>query len=93
MRKAIGDRPRVLVLGLVEHLEDSDFAADNGILSHSRKDIQEKNDLVDGTASTFGLKIHPANTKLVKVKVQNTQEIKRTLSNKTEQDKTCKFSM
>ena len=26
-------------------------------------------------------------------KIQNTKEIKRTLFNKTEQDKTCKFSM
>ena len=31
--------------------------------------------------------------KLQKVQIQNTQEIKSTLFNKTEQDKTCKFSM
>ena len=30
---------------------------------------------------------------VLKKRIQNTQEIKRTLFNKTEQDKTCKFSM
>ena len=68
MRRATSDRPRGLAWGLVERLEDSDFEDDIGLLSQSHKDIQEKTDLVDRTARTVGLKIHPAKTKLKKVK-------------------------
>ena len=56
------------VWGLVERLEDGDFADNIGLFSHSRKDIQEKTDHVDRTAHTVGLKSHPAKTKLLKVK-------------------------
>ena len=68
MRKVTSDRPRRLAWDLVERPKDSDFAVDIGLLSHSPRDIQEKADLVDRTAHTVGLKIHPAKTKLKKVK-------------------------
>ena len=68
MRKVTSDRPRRLAWDLVERPKDSDFAVDIGLLSHSRRDIQEKADLVDRTAHTVGLKIHPAKTKLKKAK-------------------------
>ena len=56
MWKATSDRPRGLVWGLVEHIEDSDFAGNIGLLSHSHKDIQGKTDLVNRTACTVGLR-------------------------------------
>ena len=68
MRKVTSDRPRRLAWDLVERPKDSDFAVDIGLLSHSRRDIQEKADLVDRTAHTVGLKSHPAKTKFLKVK-------------------------
>ena len=79
MRRATSDRPRGLAWGLVERLEDSDFEDDIGLLSQSHKDIQQKTDPVDRTARTVGLKIHPAKTKLVKVKssIQEASHIER----------------
>ena len=59
MRKVTSDRPRRLAWDLVERPKDSDFAVDIGLLSHSRRDIQEKADLVDRTARTVGLKSTP----------------------------------
>ena len=75
MRRATSDRPRGLAWGLVERLEDSDFEDDIGLLSQSHKDIQEKTDLVDRTARTVGLKIHPAKTKFMKVKSRSRKPV------------------
>ena len=75
MRKATSDRPRGIVWGLVELLEDSDFADDIDLLSQYHRDIQQKTDLVDRTARTVGLKIHPAKTKFMKVKSRSRKPV------------------
>ena len=75
MRQVIRDKPRGLVWGLTARLEDSDFADDIALLSHTQKDIQEKTDRVDQTARSVGLKIHPEKTKMM---TANNRSTKRT---------------
>ena len=75
MRNATSDRPRGIVWGLVERLEDSDFADDIGLLSQYHRDIQQKIDLVDRTARTVGLNIYPAKTKRTKVKSRSRKPV------------------
>ena len=75
MRKATSDRPRGIVWGLVELLEDSDFADDIDLLSQYHRDIQQKTDLVDRTARTVGLNIYHAKTKRTKIKSSSRKSV------------------
>ena len=61
-RHRLGDeesyRPRGLVWGLLERLEDSGFADDIGLLSHAHKDTQETTDRVGKNARSVRHKMH-----------------------------------
>ena len=56
---------------MFNRLEDSDFADDIALLSHTHQDIQEKTDRVAQTARKVGLKIHTSKTKIMKVKTKS----------------------
>ena len=75
MRTATADKPRGLVWGLFNRLEDSDFADDIALLSHTHQDTQEKTDRVAQTARKVGLKIHPSKTKVMTVKAKSKQPV------------------
>ena len=76
MRKATADKPRGLVWGLFQRLEDSDFADDIALLSHTHSDIQEKTERVAETSKKVGLKIHVQKTKLMKTKAKSKDPVK-----------------
>ena len=65
MRRATEGKVRGLVWGLTDRLEDCEFADDIAVLSHTKKDIQEKTDMVDQTARSAGLKIYSEKAKVM----------------------------
>ena len=70
MKISTEDKPRGLVWGLFHRLEDSDFADDIALLSHTQEDIQEKTDRVAANSRKVGLKIHASKTKIMKAKTK-----------------------
>uniref|UniRef100_K7EXS9 DUF6451 domain-containing protein n=1 Tax=Pelodiscus sinensis TaxID=13735 RepID=K7EXS9_PELSI len=63
-----------MLWGPTARLEDCDFADDLALLAHDQQDIQEKTDVVDQTARSVGLRIHPGKTNVMKLRTTNTDK-------------------
>lgn len=61
--------------GLMDRLEDLDFADDIALLSESRKEMQDKTNEVNRIAEKCGLKINTAKTKVMRINASSERRI------------------
>ncbi|GFR57752.1 LINE-1 retrotransposable element ORF2 protein [Elysia marginata] len=75
MKRATNQQPREITWKAFNHLEDEDFADDIALLSHSKKDMQEKTSCMETSARSIGFKISHSKSKVMKINTKSNSDV------------------
>lgn len=75
MRKTVNGKRRGITWNLTETLEDLEYADDACMISHNFQQLRDKMEALQIESSKMGLKINKQKTKLMRVNVQNKNDL------------------